>query len=366
MYRWVCAKEIDKNSIPEMKRRVIQLMCLLEKVFPPAFFDIQIHLLIHLVEEVEIAGTVHARWMYWVERFMKVLKGYVRQAAKPEGCMQSGHLHYEAMFLASQAVELFDAKAPTAWEHAEEGVDISSLRLLGKKTQRTLSLVEKSQMHKYVLNNDSRLAPYRQEYAERKHAFTGPGVFPEYQRWLTGKVEALAQAQDQNVQDLTEIRDILRGPRVHCFSYTRMKESGRLFRIYTHDRNRRSTTDCGVYALGVEADGDGVDQVVPYCGKMTDIVEVNFGSFDTVLVGAVWYRSGSATMVADDCGFLRVNTSLHQPRHTYASDVWIYPHQIDQCYYVPIADMPSWDLVVPLQPRRQRNLCLHTDISSEV
>ena len=77
MYRWVCAKEVDKNSIPEMKGRVIQLMCLLEKVFPPALFDIQVHLLIHLVEEVEIGGTIHARWMYWVERYMKVLKGYV-------------------------------------------------------------------------------------------------------------------------------------------------------------------------------------------------------------------------------------------------------------------------------------------------
>ena len=40
MCRWLCAKEIDKNTIPEMKRRVIELMCLLEKVFPPAFFDI--------------------------------------------------------------------------------------------------------------------------------------------------------------------------------------------------------------------------------------------------------------------------------------------------------------------------------------
>ena len=280
--------------------------------------------------------------------------------------MQSGHLHYKAMFLASQAVELVDAKAPTAWEHVEEGAVVSSLKLLGKKTQRALSLVEKAQMHRYVLHNDSRLGPYCQEYAERKHAFAGPGVFPEYQRWLTGKVEAQAQAQDYVVLDLLEIQDILRGPRVDCSSYTRMKESGRLFRIYSHDRNRKSTTDCGVYALGVEADRDGVDQVVAYCGKITDIVEVSFGSFETVLVGAMWYRTGSATLVLDGCGFRRVNTTLHQTRNTYASEVWIYPHQVDQCFYVPIADMPSWDLVVPLQPRRQRNLTRDTDISSEV
>jgi hypothetical protein len=369
MYRWVCAKEIDVSSIPEMKERVIQLMCLLEKVFPPAFFDIQIHLVSHLVEEVEIAGTVHARWMFWVERYMKVLKGYVRQAAKPEGCMQSGHLHYESMFFASQAVELFDAKAPTAWEDAEDGADISSLKLLGKKTQRTLSLVEKAQIHRYVLNNDSRLVAYRREYAERKLAFTGPGVFPAYQRWLTGKVDSLTQAQERGhaVSDLGEIQDILKGPRANAYSYTRMKESGRLFRIYSYDRNRRSTTDCGVYALGVQTNRAGVDEMVPFCGKITDIVEVNFGSFEIVLVGAVWYRSGSTTLVSNDpCGFIRVNTSLHQPRNTYASEVWIYPHQVDQCFYVPMIDMPTWEIVVPLQPRRQRLMHRDTDISSEM
>ncbi len=65
---------------------------------------------------------------------------------------------------------------------------------------------------------------------------------------------------------------------------------------------------------------------MPFCGKITDILEVSFGSFEIVLVGALWYKSGSATLVPDNCGFIRVNTSLHQPRSTYASEVLIYPH----------------------------------------
>lgn len=60
-----------------MKIFTNQLMCKLEMVLPPGAFDIQLHLVSHLVEEIEIVGTVHARWMYWVERYMKVLKGYV-------------------------------------------------------------------------------------------------------------------------------------------------------------------------------------------------------------------------------------------------------------------------------------------------
>jgi len=53
----------------------------LEKAFPPSFFDCQVHLLVHLVDEIAIAGPVHCRWMYWFERYMVVLKGYVRNHA---------------------------------------------------------------------------------------------------------------------------------------------------------------------------------------------------------------------------------------------------------------------------------------------
>ena len=57
---------------------------------PTSILNIQVHLLVHLVDEVEIAGIVHARWMFFLERFMKTLKGFVRQGAQPEGSMAEG------------------------------------------------------------------------------------------------------------------------------------------------------------------------------------------------------------------------------------------------------------------------------------
>jgi hypothetical protein len=59
-----------------MREKSIDTLCRLEKIFPPGMFDIQVHLISHLVDEVEVAGVVHARWMYWVERFMKVFIMY--------------------------------------------------------------------------------------------------------------------------------------------------------------------------------------------------------------------------------------------------------------------------------------------------
>ncbi len=42
------------------------------------------HLLIHLVEELELCGLVQTRWMYPIERYLKTLNGYVGNRAKPE------------------------------------------------------------------------------------------------------------------------------------------------------------------------------------------------------------------------------------------------------------------------------------------
>ena len=63
------------------KENAIETVCLFEEVFPTSILTIQVHLLVHLVDEVEIAGIVHAQWMFFLERFMKNLKGFVRQRA---------------------------------------------------------------------------------------------------------------------------------------------------------------------------------------------------------------------------------------------------------------------------------------------
>jgi hypothetical protein len=52
-------------------------MCMLEMTMPPMLFDIMMHLVLHLMEELDMAGLVHTRWMYYVERLNKVLKGYI-------------------------------------------------------------------------------------------------------------------------------------------------------------------------------------------------------------------------------------------------------------------------------------------------
>ena len=65
--RGICGKFIDLEDIPKLQEEIIEILCQCEIIFPPAFFDIMMHLPIHLCKEVELGGPVHLRWMFGIE-----------------------------------------------------------------------------------------------------------------------------------------------------------------------------------------------------------------------------------------------------------------------------------------------------------
>ena len=77
-FKNICAKEFNVADLPRLELEGYELMCHLEMTMPPTFFDIQPHLIIHLVREIDLAGLVRYRWMYFAERYMKRLKDWVR------------------------------------------------------------------------------------------------------------------------------------------------------------------------------------------------------------------------------------------------------------------------------------------------
>ncbi|XP_057443910.1 uncharacterized protein LOC130736075 [Lotus japonicus] len=72
----ICSKVIDPLKLDELENEAAVILCQLEMHFPPSFFDIMEHLIVHLVREIRLCGPVCLRWMYPVERYMKILKGY--------------------------------------------------------------------------------------------------------------------------------------------------------------------------------------------------------------------------------------------------------------------------------------------------
>ncbi|RVW74534.1 hypothetical protein CK203_053767 [Vitis vinifera] len=102
-------KVVDVSSLDELQNELVLTLCLLEKYFIPSFFDIMIHLTVHLVREVRLCGPVYLRWMYPFERFMKVLKSYVRNRNHPEGCIVECYIAEESIEFCTEYLSNVDA-----------------------------------------------------------------------------------------------------------------------------------------------------------------------------------------------------------------------------------------------------------------
>jgi len=104
-FREICSKTLSLDTLHLLEKSIVLTLCKLEKIFPPSFFDIRVHLPIHLVDEAKIGGPVQYRWMYSIERYLRRLKSYVRNKARPEGCIAEAYIAQECVHFCSRYLD---------------------------------------------------------------------------------------------------------------------------------------------------------------------------------------------------------------------------------------------------------------------
>jgi len=67
-FRDLCSGKLNVDHIERLETNIIEILCKLEMIFPPSFFDSMEHLPIHLSFEAKLGGPVQYRWMYPFER----------------------------------------------------------------------------------------------------------------------------------------------------------------------------------------------------------------------------------------------------------------------------------------------------------
>ena len=67
-FQKLCARTLLVKDLEALQDGIIITLCKLESIFVPAFFDVMIHLVVHLPFEAKLGGPVHTRWMYPFER----------------------------------------------------------------------------------------------------------------------------------------------------------------------------------------------------------------------------------------------------------------------------------------------------------
>jgi len=66
----ICQKFIQVQDLDYLEVDIIEILCQLEMIFPPNFFDIMMNLPIHLPNEVRLGRPVQFRWIYPIERYL--------------------------------------------------------------------------------------------------------------------------------------------------------------------------------------------------------------------------------------------------------------------------------------------------------
>ena len=100
--RDIWSKAIDLDELRRLQNEIAEVLCQFEMIFSLAFFDIMVHLPVHLCKEIEWGGPADIRCMYSIERYLCKLKSYVRSKSKPEASIAEGYLVEECLIFCSR------------------------------------------------------------------------------------------------------------------------------------------------------------------------------------------------------------------------------------------------------------------------
>ncbi|XP_019434448.1 PREDICTED: uncharacterized protein LOC109341097 [Lupinus angustifolius] len=177
-FRELSSKVLNVKYLEKLQQRIALTLCHMEMIFPPSFFTIMVHLVIHLGEEAMIAGPVHYRWMYPIERTLGHLKSYVRNKAAPEGCIAEGYIMEESLTFCSRY--FLNGDIETRFNRPRRNDDDIGVNVFSESTifsnifptlgkhigvSKIFSLppIEKLQAHRYVLTNCQLVDTFREK-----------------------------------------------------------------------------------------------------------------------------------------------------------------------------------------------------------
>ncbi|GJW74773.1 putative transposon, En/Spm-like protein [Tanacetum coccineum] len=204
-FKSICSKEIILQELDKMQAELVVTLCLLEKFFPLSFFDIMIHLNVHLTREVKLYGLICFRWMYPFEICMKVIKGHVRNRNKPEGCIAEETIAEETIeFFSEYHKSLEIIGIPPDKHETDENKERKPLSA-SKSSEVSTKLFQKA--HLYVIQNTDEIIPYIERHKQvlktenpgKRNAFLENEHNKYFAKWLRKEVKReLAISKESN------------------------------------------------------------------------------------------------------------------------------------------------------------------------
>uniref|UniRef100_A0A7N2N0X3 DUF4218 domain-containing protein n=1 Tax=Quercus lobata TaxID=97700 RepID=A0A7N2N0X3_QUELO len=147
-FREIFSKKLTVPDLENLEKDIAVTLCKLEKIFPPSFFTVMVHLVMHLAREAKLGGLVHYRWMYPIEsivpRYLSRLKSYMRNKATPEGSIAEGYIVEECLTFCSRYMHGIETIVTRPIRTVENSTGVVSYFTLGFQLCRrwTFSIVK--------------------------------------------------------------------------------------------------------------------------------------------------------------------------------------------------------------------------------
>ncbi|XP_066165204.1 uncharacterized protein, partial [Oryza sativa Japonica Group] len=302
----ISQKVIDPDRLEALQNEVVQCLVSFELIFPPSFFNIMTHLLCHLVKEIRILGPMYLHNMFPFERYMGVLKKYVRNRARPEASIAKGYGTEEVIEFCVEFIE--DLRPIGVPESRHEG-RLRGKGTLGRKAIMTVDNNLFRKAHFTVLQHSSLVAPYIEEHL------------------------ALVRA-----------RNIGKGPSGSIATFQGYEINGYTF--YTRAQDMKSTNQNS--AVRVDAMGhDGT--TATYYGAIEDIWELDYGPLKVPLFRCQWVRLTGGGVMIDDSGMTTVDLN----KVGYSDEPFVLANDVTQVFFVKDMSSKGKKGRGPDEPKRQ-------------
>ncbi|KAH0644708.1 hypothetical protein KY284_032592 [Solanum tuberosum] len=371
-FRGICSKDLKIGDLEKLQDRVAITLCHLERIFPPSFFDIMEHLLIHLAEEAMLGGPSQYRSMWFIERFLLCLKNYVRNRRYPEGAIAEGRWIDELMTFCSWYLDDVETKSNPPLRNdvlSNETTDQEGRRSSREKGFK-LDDITRAQAHRYVLFNSTSTTSYRDYvfYFRSDHIKEIKKENPRlsrhnvdrihnerFQLWFRNHVEKMHMAGEKISED---IQTLAIGPLIQAKRMTGYICDG--VRYLTESRDvKRKTQNSGIILKAITQsyastkDKNPILAEVSFYGILTDIIELYYSkNLKFVLFKCKWVNNNKGLIDKDDNGFTLVNFNhLLYTRHQLSDEPFIFASQAQQVFYVDHPMEKEWRIVVKLKPR---------------
>nr|XP_027193555.1 uncharacterized protein LOC101504995 [Cicer arietinum] len=283
----ICSKVIDPQKLNELENKAVIILCQLEMYFPPSFY---------------------LRWMYPFERYMKILKGYVKNPHRPEASIVERYIAEEAIEFCSDYMSKAEAIGIPKSRHEGTcmGNGIRGLKL------KSMGREEVLQAHLYILNNTDEVQPYLST-----HKSIVKENYPRMnEKWLLNEhnktfLKWFKETILTNNTTSDTLKWIANGPHFDVITWTSYDINNFIF--YTKSKDDSSTMqNSGVMVVAESMhfssskDKTPVTASIPYFGTIEEIWDVDFIKFKVPVFKCKWIDINNGVKI-DEFGFTLVD-----------------------------------------------------------